>query len=77
MGRDKEPILLCSCNLLVIDEGFDNLDVSGVESLVKVINNMTLIESIFVISHHTLSIPFDSVLTVNKGSDNVSYVEKR
>ena len=66
-----------NCNLLVIDEGFDNLDASGVESLVKVINNMTLIESIFVISHHTLSIPFDSVLTVNKGSDNVSYVEKR
>ena len=64
-----------NCNLLVIDEGFDNLDSTGVESLIKVINEMDFIESIFVISHHTLSIPFDSVLTVNKGLDNISYVE--
>lgn len=65
-----------NCNLLVIDEGFDNLDSSGVDALVKVINSMSFVESIFVISHHTLSIPFDSVLVVNKGADKISYVRQ-
>lgn len=65
-----------NCNLLVIDEGFDNLDASGVESLIRVINEMTTIESVFTISHHTLSIPFDKTLQVNKGLDKISYVEE-
>lgn len=64
-----------NCNLLVIDEGFDNLDPSGVESLVKVISEMSSVESVFTVSHHTLSLPFDKVLMVNKGLDKVSYIE--
>lgn len=64
------------CNLLVIDEGFDNLDTSGVDSLINVINSMGYIDSVFTISHHTLSIPFDKTLMVNKGIDRVSYVEE-
>lgn len=61
------------CNLLVVDEGFDNLDDAGVASLVSVINNSN-IQSVFTISHHSLSIPFDKTLVVNKGLDKVSTV---
>lgn len=64
-----------SCNLLVIDEGFDNLDESGVNSLINCITNMNTVDSIFVISHHTLSIPFDKTLTVIKNESNISEVK--
>lgn len=65
-----------NCNLLVIDEGFDNLDESGVNSLVQLINSMSSIDSVFTISHHTLSIPFDKTLRVTKGLDKVSEVNE-
>ena len=66
-----------NCNLLIIDEGFDNLDSSGVSSLVSVINDMTAIDSVFTISHHTLSIPFDRTIEVVKGMDKVSTVHEK
>ena len=66
-----------NCNLLIIDEGFDNLDSSGVNSLVSVINDMTSIDSVFTISHHTLSIPFDRTIEVVKGMDKVSTVYEK
>ena len=66
-----------NCNLLIIDEGFDNLDASGVSSLVSVINDMTAIDSVFTISHHTLSIPFDKTIEVVKGMDKVSKVHEK
>ena len=66
-----------NCNLLIIDEGFDNLDSSGVSSLVSVINDMTSIDSVFTISHHTLSIPFDRTIEVVKGMDKVSTVHEK
>ena len=65
-----------NCNLLVIDEGFDNLDTSGVNSLIEVINNMTAIDSVFTITHHTLSIPFDKTIEVVKGLDKISEVHE-
>lgn len=66
-----------NCNLLIIDEGFDNLDSSGVGSLVSVINDMTAIDSVFTISHHTLSIPFDKTIEVVKGMDKISTVHEQ
>ena len=66
-----------NCNLLIIDEGFDNLDSSGVNSLVSVINDMTAIDSVFTISHHTLSIPFDRTIEVVKGMDKISTVHEK
>lgn len=66
-----------NCNLLIIDEGFDNLDSSGVNALVSVINDMTSIDSVFTISHHTLSIPFDRTIEVVKGMDKVSTVHEK
>lgn len=65
-----------NCNLLVIDEGFDNLDESGVNSLISVINGMTNIDSVFTISHHTLSIPFDKTIKVVKDINKVSSIEE-
>lgn len=64
------------CNLLIIDEGFDNLDGSGVDSLISVINGMSSIDSVFTISHHTLSLPFDKTIEVVKGLDKVSTVHE-
>lgn len=65
-----------NCNLLIIDEGFDNLDSSGVTALVSVINEMSAIDSVFTISHHTLSIPFDKTIEVVKGMDKISTVHE-
>lgn len=63
-----------NCNLLVIDEGFDNLDEAGVNSLIEVINSMSEIDSVFTITHHTLSIPFDKTIIVIKDINKVSSV---
>lgn len=63
-------------NLLVIDEGFDNLDESGVLALINVLNSFSDLESVYSISHHTMSVPFDRELLVVKGVDNISSVKE-
>lgn len=65
-----------TCNMLVIDEGFDNLDEAGVNALVGLINSKSNIDSVFTISHHTLSIPFDKTLCVTKDLTKVSTVSE-
>ena len=65
-----------TCNLLVIDEGFDNLDEAGVNALVSLINSKSNIDSVFTISHHSLSIPFDKTLCVTKDLTKVSTVSE-
>lgn len=66
-----------SCNLVVLDESFDNLDDSGVTSLLNLITSMSDLNSIYIVSHHSeLPIPFDTKINVLKGLDNISVLEK-
>lgn len=65
-----------SCNLLVLDEAFDNLDAQGSESLVRlVVNEFSDIDSVFVVTHHSeIDVPYDEMITVVKESDGISYL---
>ena len=65
------------CNIICIDEIFDNLDSVGCDKVIDLISTkLSDIESIFIISHHSdLAIPSDSMITVVKGSDGVSYLQ--
>ena len=65
-----------SCNLLVLDEAFDNLDAQGSTALIDLITNeFTDVDSVFVITHHSeIDIPYDKQLIVIKQSDGNSYV---
>lgn len=65
-----------SCNLIVLDESFDNLDDAGTSSLLNLITNMNDLNSIYVVSHHEeLPIPFDTKIDVVKGIDNMSVIK--
>ena len=57
-----------SCNLLVLDEVFDNLDIQGAERLIFLISSeFTDVESMYIITHHTdFDIPYDCTLVVTK-----------
>lgn len=62
-------------NLLVIDEGFDNLDTAGVDSLINTLSDFDDISSVFVVTHHSqLPIPYDKKIVVEKGLDKVSNI---
>lgn len=67
------------CNILVVDEVFDNLDEVGCGNVLNLINGLNNISCIYVITHHgsELSIPYDSEIIVTKGSNGVSEVEQR
>lgn len=66
-----------SSNILVVDEIFDNLDKSGCEQVINLISKkLRDISSIYIVSHHTdIDIPFDSMLTLVKGANGVSYIK--
>ena len=63
-------------NILCLDEIFDNLDSLSTTSILNLISEeLTDIESIFIISHHDdLEIPYDSELIIEKGADGISKV---
>ena len=66
------------CNILVLDEVFDNLDSVGCEKVIQLITNkIDSVNSIYIISHHAeeLDIPVDSYLVVEKDSTGVSFVK--
>lgn len=67
-----------SCNLLVLDEIFDNLDYIGSENLVTLITSeFSDTNSIFTITHHSdISIPYDKILTVTKTLQGVSEIQE-
>lgn len=74
--------MLCSylnfdCNMLVIDEVFDNLDAVGCKGVINLISSLNTISSVFIITHHgdELSIPYDEELLVTKNKDGVSEVK--
>lgn len=66
-----------SCNILVLDEIFDNLDNTGCESLLTIISDMfSDINSVFVITHHNdIQIPKDKEIIVTKDFTNISTIE--
>ena len=66
-----------SCNLLVLDEVFDNLDSSGCDSLIRLVTSeFSDVDSVFVVTHHSeIDIPYDTILSVIKGSDKISRIE--
>lgn len=65
-----------SSNILVLDEIFDNCDITGCNSLINLINKkLNDINSIFIVTHHSdLSIPYDNTLTIVKDKFGVSSV---
>ena len=64
------------CNIICVDEIFDNLDSLGCDRVIDLISRkLSDIESVFIISHHTdLAIPSDSSITVVKNESGVSYL---
>ena len=66
-----------ACNILVLDELFDNLDSSGCDNVLNLITKrLTDIESVFIITHHSdISIPADSIITVYKDERGISSVK--
>ena len=62
------------CNLLVLDEIFDNLDAVGCQKILDLISTFDDISSVYVISHHAdeLQISYDSKMVVVKDSSGVS-----
>lgn len=66
------------CNILVLDEVFDNLDSVGCDKVIQLITHkINSVNSIYIISHHAeeLDIPVDSYLVVEKDSTGVSFVK--
>lgn len=66
-----------SCNLLVLDEVFDNLDSLGSTNLIKLISSNNLgIDSVFIITHHSdIPVPCDTTLLVEKNESGVSSIK--
>ena len=67
-----------SCNIIVLDEIFDNLDSFGSQKVIDLITNKLYdINNIFIISHHgnELNIPCDNEIIIVKDSNGVSYIK--
>jgi DNA repair exonuclease SbcCD ATPase subunit len=64
------------CNMLVLDEIFDGLDFIGCQKIIELISTkLPGIESIFVVTHRAdLTIPYDRILSVEKNSQGISFV---
>ena len=75
--RDMLMTLLnFSCNLLVLDEVFDNLDKQGCDNLITLIlNELKDVNSVYIITHHSdISIPYDNIITIVKEDPGISYL---
>ncbi len=64
------------CNILVLDEIFDGLDFVGCQKIIELISTkLPGIDSIFVVTHRAdLSVPYDRILSVEKNSQGISFV---
>lgn len=68
-----------SCNILVLDEIFDNLDAIGCDKVIELISNkLSNISSVYIISHHAeeLNIPTDNYLTIIKNSQGITSLKQ-
>lgn len=65
-----------SCNMLVLDEIFDNLDSTGSERVLDLISaKLNDVENIFIVTHHSsIPIPYDKEVIIQKGDDNLSVI---
>lgn len=65
-----------SSNILVLDEITDSLDSIGAQKIFNLIsNNLSDVETIFIISHHTdFEIPYDGEIKIIKGDDKISRI---
>ena len=63
-----------STNILVLDEIFDNLDALGCEGVIDLISkHLSDVSSVFIVTHRgDLSIPQDTVITVEKDENGIS-----
>lgn len=70
-------ILGFSCNILVLDEVFDNLDEVGCENLIELITSeLKDIESVYIITHHSdISVPYDDKIQIVKNNEGISNIE--
>lgn len=66
-----------NCNILALDEVFDGLDSVGCERIVNLINNITDIESIFIITHHCndIELSYDDEIVVVKNKNGISEIK--
>lgn len=67
-----------SCNILVLDEVFDNLDSTGCEQLLQLfVRRLSDLSSIYIISHHadSLNIPYDKEIIVVKNEQGYSEIQ--
>lgn len=64
------------CNLLILDEVYDNLDDKAISSVSNMFSNVCEeIDSTFIISHkHEVDIVYDSVLQIVKDKNNISKI---
>lgn len=64
------------CNIMVLDEVFDNLDETGCDRLLDLLSsNFSDIESLYIITHHSdINVPYDNRILVEKMDNNLSYV---
>ena len=65
-----------NCNIIVLDEIFDNLDAIGSEKVLDLISaKLNDVENIFIVTHHSsIPIPYDKEVTIQKGDDNLSVI---
>lgn len=68
-----------SCNMIVLDEIFDNLDSLGCEKVINMMSEkLTELNSIYIITHHSdeLDIPADNYITIVKDRKGVSHLKQ-
>lgn len=62
-----------SCNLLVIDEIFDTLDTTAIETVMSIITKASdYVDTIFIVSHKDVGVAYDSMITVRKNRNRIS-----
>lgn len=67
-----------SSNIICLDEIFDNLDRTGTQEVLGILNNtLKTVDSVFVISHHAdeLEIDYDSELRIVKNENGISEIK--
>lgn len=66
-----------SCNILALDEITDALDSVSCDKILDfIINNITDVDSLFIISHHSdeLNLGYDTIITIEKDEEGVSHL---
>lgn len=66
-----------SSNIIVMDEIFDNLDMTGCQKIIDIITQtLTDIDSVYIITHHNdLQIPYDKEIIVTKDNNGNSHIK--